>query len=357
MSGSTVQRGEFACFNKWTRAKSALLSGVDLVVELPTVNVLSSAKRFAQSSVHLLHKLGVDAISFGSELGEIALLKEVAQISLKVEKSDKVTAHMSSGLTYPQALTLVIEQDYGTEYATTLANPNNLLGIEYIKAVSEYCPQMELFTVKREQAQHDSMTAGESISSASYIRSNLDIREQFIPDTAKELYNLDLAEKTAPILLSTIERGVLLKLRQMSSGDFLKIADVSNGLENRLVKSAQTATSLEEFYSNAKSKSIIHARIRRIVMNALLEIDNELTCTLPQYGRVLGMNTRGKEVLKLSKKSEFVVSPKFATLYKKATPIQKKLLDVDIKATDISMLACENIQPIGLDFTKNTVIV
>lgn len=357
MSGSTVQRGEFACFDKWTRTQSAILSGVDLTVELPTVNVLSSAKRFAESSVFLLHKLNSTAISFGSEAGDINLLKEIAEISVEVENADSIVTQINKGLTYPQALTHIIEQNYGKLHAETLANPNNLLAIEYIKAVNKFCPNMELFTVKREQANHDSMETGENISSASFIRKNLSVKEKFIPETARELYNYQLEQGYAPIFLSNIERAVLIKLRQMTASDFLKIADVSNGLENRLVKSAQTCTSLEEFYLNAKSKSCTHARIRRIVMNAFLEIDNDLTCTLPQYARILGMNDNGKEILKSLKKSEFPISPKFATLYKNATPLAKKLLDIDTKATDISTVACDNIQSTGLDFTRNTIII
>lgn len=353
-----VQRGDIACFDKWTRAKASILSGVDLSIELPTVNVLSSAKRFARASVYLLHKMNINALSFGSECGDIELLKEISQISIEIEKSNDMINHLNTGLTYPQALTKSINDRYGKSYSDLIESPNNLLAIEYIKAMYEFSPNMELFTLKREQANHDSMQTGENISSASYIRKNIDIKEQFTPSKATELYDIQLKEGVAPILLENIERAILIKLRQMSPSDFLKIADVSNGLENRLVKSAQTVKSLEEFYQNAKSKSCTHARIRRIVLNSYLEINQELTCTLPQYARVLGMNDNGKEILKMIKKSktEFIISPKFATLYKDATPLAKKLLDIDIKATDISMVACKNIQNSNLDFIKNTII-
>lgn len=363
MSGSMVQRGDIACFDKWTRTQVAIANGVDLTIELPTVNVLSSAKRFAESSVYLLSKLNVDAISFGSEAGDIDLLKEIAEISVVIESSDSMVTLINQGLTYPQALTHIM-QNYGDLYSTTLANPNNLLAIEYIKAVDKFSPKMELFTVKREQADHDSLQTGETISSASFIRKNISrknfsLENQFIPEMAGELYDNQLNQGFAPILLSNIERAILIKLRQMSSTDFLKLADVSNGLENRLVKSAQTSTLLDEFYLAVKSKSCTHARIRRIVMNAFLDIDNDLTCTLPQYARILGMSNNGKEILKALKKSktDFAISPKFATLYKEAPSLAKKLLDIDIKATDISSIASQNILSTGLDFTRNTIIM
>lgn len=359
MSGSTVQRGDLACFDKWTRANSALLNGIDLVVELPTVNVLSSAKRFATSSVYLLNKLNVNALSFGSESGDIKLLCDIASACIEIENSTSLKKYVTEGMSYPHALTYAISQQYGQVFADTLNNPNNLLAIEYIKATKIHAPHMELFTLKREQANHDSMETGDNISSASYIRKNLLVKEKFIPNTASELYNSQLEQGYAPILLSNIERAILIKLRQMSAVDFLKLADVSNGLEHRLVNASKTAKSLEEFYLNAKSKSIPHARIRRIVLNAFLDITEELTKTLPQYARILGMNKNGMECLKALKKSksDFLVSPKFASLYKDANPLEKKLLDIDIKATDISMVACDNIQISNIDFIKNTIIL
>ncbi len=353
-----VQRGDFACFDKWTRADASLSNGIDLSIELPTVNVLSSAKRFAQSSVYLLSKFNIDALSFGSELGDVDLLSEIADISIEIENSNTIKNEILTGITYPQALTQAVDLIYGAKYSSILSNPNNLLGIEYIKAIKTLAPNIQLFTVKREQAEHDSMQTGDNISSASYIRQNLDIKDKFTPHIATDLYNSQIQLGNAPILINNIERAILIKLRQMSPADFFNIADVSNGLENRLVKSAQTANSLEEFYLNSKSKSCTHARIRRITLNAFLDISEDLTCSLPEYARILGMNDNGKEILKAFKKSkqDFPVSPKFANLYNNANPLAKKLLDIDIKATDISSVASKNILNTGLDFTRNTII-
>lgn len=360
-----VQRGDLACFDKWTRAKASITNGIDLAIELPTVNVLSSAKRFAESSVYLLSQFNIDALSFGSELGDTDLLSEIADISIEIENSDAIKNEILSGITYPQALTQAIDLIYGAKYSNILTNPNNLLGIEYIKAIKKFAPNIQLFTVKREQAEHDSMETGDNISSASYIRQNISNINTFTPDISSPLYNTQIELGNAPILISNIERAVLIKLRQMSPSDFLKIADVSNGLENRLVKSAQTSKSLEEFYLTAKSKSYTHARIRRIVLNSFLNINNELTCSLPQYARILGMNNNGKEILKSYKQyqkdnnisTDFLVSPKFATLYKDGNSFTKTLLDIDIKATDISSVASPNILDTGLDFIRNTIIL
>ena len=139
MSGNFVQRGDTSLVNKWVKTEMALEAGVDLVIELPTVYAISSAENFADGAVKILNSLGVvDFISFGSEIGEIAPLNDVANILYQEPKefSSLITAQLKSGLSYPRAREIALSQFFGNSkrYSEILNNPNNILGIEYLKS-------------------------------------------------------------------------------------------------------------------------------------------------------------------------------------------------------------------------------
>lgn len=359
MSGSFVQRGDIAIFDKWSRAKAALLNGVDLVVELPVQYSLSSANRFAKASVFILNQLKCDMISFGSECGDVEKLKEATKLSIISEKSKIMTDCLKKGMSYPRARQEAMTKLYGSEYSNIIANPNNLLGIEYIKAISLINDTIKPLTIMREKVEHDSQITDGKISSASYLRTlikdnNFEQVMKFTPKSAYDIYKNARENKNAPITQNNIDNIILYKLRTMTINEFMLLPDVSEGLENRLFRASRIATSLDEFYSLVKTKRYTLARIRRIVYCALIGISLKDVCTCPQYIRVLATNKRGMEIIANAKSDATIpISPKFANLNKKS-PLG---IELDIKATDIASLASPQLQVCNRDFTNNAIVI
>ncbi|MCH5317207.1 MAG: nucleotidyltransferase family protein [Eubacterium sp.] len=280
MSGNFVQRGEFAVYDKFTRARSALENGADLVIELPAAYSTLSAEGFCRAGVNLLEATGiVDRLAFGAENDAIAVLKEIADQLLDKEIQRKITEEMKSGISFAAARSRVLDTDL-------LDYPNNILAVEYLKATKLPC-----LAVKRIGKGHD--TDDEEYSSSA-------IRSKLSGDEISSMKNCEIA--------------VLSKLRTMTAQDFLKITDVSEGLENRIIDAVRNATMLDELYDMIKSKRYAHSRIRRIILRAYLgiyEMPKE-----PPYIRILGFNAKGKALLSEMKKNA-------------SKPIVTKLSDCD----------------------------
>lgn len=359
MSGNFVQRGDIASYSKWARAKMALLNGADLVVELSTSYALSSANTFANAGVTILNTLGIHMLSFGSESGDIELLQQTASYITQAEQSDSMREHLSKGVSYPKALEQTVAALYGKTYATVMQTANNALGIEYLRAIQKINPSIEVITIEREQVDHDSKNAGETIASASYLReliknSTIADIEPFVPTCVYEICEQEVEQGFSPIDHEKLEFLLLHQLRIMTQDDFLMLPDVSEGLENRLYQSARKATSLQQFYEMVKTKRYTLARIRRIAFCALLGITKEIQAIPPQYVRVLACNKKGMGILRQAKKETTIpIETKFATLNKH----NPHALDIDINATDIYSLVQPNVQPCNLDFTTNTIII
>jgi len=266
MSGNFVQRGEPAVFDKFERAKSAVQAGADLVFEIPTLCSTLSAQGFAGAGVSILEATGVcDAIAFGAECSDIDELKRVAN-EIK-DKDELIKSEISKGFSYPKARQNVID-------SPVLEGANNILALEYISQTSLPC-----VAIKRIGMGHDS---GDKSYSSSEIRKSL---------PSDEICSLKNCEK-----------AVLYKLRTMSEEDFLKIDDVSEGLENRIVSAVKSAKSLEELYGAVKTKRYTHSRIRRIILRAYLGITRDMPKT-PKYLRVLAFNENGVRLLSEIKRS------------------------------------------------------
>ena len=254
MSGNFVQRGEFAVYDKFTRAKTALENGADLVIEMPPEQALLSAEGFATS-------LGIiDEIAFGAENADTAELKKIAELLKDPKVQGEISREMKSGISYPAARNKIIK-------SPLLEKPNNILAIEYIKAASIPCR-----AITRIGKGHD--TDDEKYS-ASAIRKTLSL------DEISTMQNC--------------EKAVLFKLRSMSKEDFAKIADVNEGLENRIYEAARNAASLDELYALIKSKRYTLSRVKRIVLRAFLDIYGSET-DVPAI-RILGFNENGRALL------------------------------------------------------------
>ncbi len=332
MSSNFVQRGDTAIFSKFTRARAALENGVDLVIELPTPYSISPAVDFAHAGVSLLNMLNIHALSFGSECEDINLLKECAKFTREMSDNSLVKEYLSSGISYPLAIEKAIQTLYGDEYSKILRHPNNTLGIEYINAIAQINPQIEVYNIKREGAEHDSNITSDNIASASAIRASIFGEfEKFVPENVIDLYKDDIKANLAPHSIYNLSTTILYKLRSMSENDIMQIKDVSEGLHNRIKSASENATNFDELLNLICTKRYTKARIRRILLNCLFEIKSTDFKREYEYVRILGMNKKGAEIIKKAKSDEKIITPKFANLYKssyKTAIFEKKASDI-----------------------------
>ncbi len=350
MSGNFTQRGDVAIIDKYRRAETALKNGVDLVIELPVAYALASAEQFAQGAVYLLNSLGcVNMLSFGSESGDIKLLRETAGAVYYAMESEAFSKNLSNGMSYPAALQKTIEKYYTDDVIETLTTPNNTLAIEYLKALDTYASPIQPVTIKRFGAQHDSKIDNPSnIVGASQLRKMI-AEGKDISDLAPES---DFSN-TASIL--NIENAILSKLRFMSKTEIEKTPNVVLGLENRIFRAVQVSGSLNELYFLIKTKRYTLARIRRIVLSAFLGITkNDLKIT-PSYVRILGMNSKGKEILSAAD-CKLPINTSLAQL-EKTSDNAKKQAKLEVRCDSQYALALNKKEKCGLDYTSKPVIL
>lgn len=304
MSGNFVQRGDFALLDKFRRAEAALAGGADIVIELPTVYAVSSAERFASGAIALLKKMGITgALSFGCECGDIKKLLDAANILKESDAKGKISRQMKTGQSYAAARQSVAEEILGAD-AQILKSPNNVLGIEYLKALAKENSSLFPVAVKRAGAGHDCTAAG-GFSSASYIRrlvceNSAEAYKYMTPKAAEILKKCLENSETASI--DNAEQAILAKLRSMTEPDFLSLPDATEGLGYRLKNAVREGRSLGEIAELAKTKRYAMSRIRRMMICAYLGIKAERQNAAPTYARILGFNKRGRELLRELKK-------------------------------------------------------
>lgn len=311
MSGNFVQRGETAVMDKFTRSALALKGGADLVIEIPAVYCLSSAEFYARGAVSIMNSLGcVDEISFGSECGDIDMLRTAAEAVRSVDR-ELVTKKMKGGMTYPAALCDVLHEKY-SDISAVAASPNNILAIEYLNALKLLESGIRPFTVCRYGAGHDSEYAEGSFASASYIRKNVDQADRFIPEYVMSEYRRCLIDGKLSDM-SRLERVILYRLRMADLKELQTVPDVGQGLEYRLMQSASEKT-LDGLLERLKTKRYTMARLKRILLNLTIGITKDDLKILPPYARVLAFNERGREILSLCKESRIPVSTSLSRL-------------------------------------------
>lgn len=332
MSGSFVQRGDVAITDKWTRAEMALRGGVDLVLELPVCYALNAAPNFAAGGVNTLNALGIaDTIAFGSEYGEINALVHAAH-TLEAETQDasaKIQSYMSDGISYPAALSKAYN---GTIESGLLDKPNNILAIEYIRALIRYKSKIRPITFKRTRAEHDTSTISNGFASASKIRDMLlngdDVRP-LVPYIPQD-FNIHR--------LSRLNSAITAKLRTVSPSSLRSISEMTEGLENRAVTAAKENYGFNSIAEAVKSKRYTLSKVRRIILASLLDFTSDIYSPYPEYIRVLGMNKTGMEVLKAAKEVCSVpIITKTADFKEKS-----RQFELDMRACDIASICSEN---------------
>lgn len=360
MSGNFVQRGDFAIFPKHIRTKLALLCGVDLVIELPLPFALANAQTFARGGVQIANSMGcVSNLAFGSECGNVEILKNIIKIFENPNFKEIFKSEFLKGISYPNALSKAIKKYSDNEvYYNTMSSPNNILGIEYIKALDEINSEIKPTTIKRIGDRYNSDKITSKFTNATNIRNLIYNKKDFtkyIPNECKELFEIAI-NNTANIENNV--RGLFLQLRNTSIQELSEMADIKEGLENKIFKSIHSSTNLNELISNIKSKRYTHARIMRIIISCLLNIKKEYTQQGVPYIRILGFNERGTEILsQLKKTAKLPIVTKITKTPENFSEYANSLLNLEIHSTDIYNLFTSQIVPCGEEYRNGIIRV
>ena len=352
MSGNFVQRGDVAVINKFERAKAAVRCGVDLVIELPVAYCLSAAELYAKGAMYLLKGLGcVEELSFGSECGDIGQLTDAVKATYACAKRPELEELMKLGNSYPKAMQILIRQNYGDELASLFSSPNNVLAIEYLKAMVTVKLKIKPFTVKR-NAHHDEQMPVGNIASASLIRQLMDQSDDFdelVPSVSADVLSA-CAATGMTARFENLERILLYRLRTATAEELLELPEVGQGLENKIL-SARNETSLESMLLAMKSKRYPMARLRRILLDLLIGIKPSDTDNPPPYGRILALNEKGRDILAAAKQAGTTLP--YATSLSKLADLGgtcKSCSDLEARATAIYGLAQRSINPADADY-------
>ena len=382
ISGNFTQRGSTSVVDKWSKTKMALQNSIDLIIELPVLYSISSSENFADGAIKILNSLGIiDYLSFGSETPDIAVLDSIADILCNEPKNYKklLSTELDKGLSFPKARENALldyikntntfendKQDF-EEYKKALSSPNNILGIEYLKALKKYNSSIKPVCISRCATDYNSSDFSGSIASATAIRElikNKDFNsiKTVVPENSYSVLMDCINSRHIVPDLNCFEKEIIYTLRKMSIEEISNLPDVSEGLEFSIKKAANSCNTINEFLDIVKSKRYTVTRLQRILLYALLDISKEdmqlsKEVEMP-YVRVLGFNDNGKKLVSeiASKHPEI----KLITSVKKFVDSNSDkdlqiLFDKDVFATDVYSLAFKNNSLANLDF-KNRVI-
>ena len=301
MSGDFVQRGSPAVFDKHARAEAAARCGADLVFELPLPWCVASAERFATGAVGLLDALGiVTHISFGSECGDLAPLTALALAAAEEENIEAIKDRMAAwGMSFAAAREMVLHEILGEE-ARLLERPNNVLGVEYLKALFAMRSGMTPMTTARAESQHDMESTG-PMRSASQLRSMMEAGEDisgYVPAAARSMPREQSDTGRGPVTMAKLEEAILSRLRMLTAEDFAALPDATEGLENRLYRAVRSEESVDAVLSAVKTKRYPLSRLRRMVICAALGVRAGMGGVRPGYARLLASTERGRALLR-----------------------------------------------------------
>ena len=375
ISGNFAQRGEPSIVSKWAKTEMALKCGVDLVLELPVIYSISSAENFAYGATKILDSLDiVDYLAFGSECGDITILDDIVQVLIEEPKAYRtlLSHELSTGVSYPKARekALLMYLANMRRFANVLSSPNNILGIEYLKALKKQNSIIQPVTIKRQESDHNNnmFTSSSRFASGSAIRSaclstNIDNLQKYMPEDSFYLLEDCLKKGNCVKDLSCFDKEILYTLRKMSTSEIANLPDVSEGLEYAIKNAANSCNSVVELLTLIDTKRYTKTRLQRIFLYAILGItkdDIQLSKKITPYIRVLGFNENGKELIseatRRNPKLNLITSPK-KFLDSSSNKNLKYLLQKDIWASNVYTLGYEYESKANLDYTHNLIIV
>ena len=287
MSGSAVQRGRLAVWDKYSRARAAVRAGADIVFELPAPLSCSSAEIFARSGVAVLAALGegaVDMLVFGCEIADISAVRTAAKAAGALKDSESVRKKLAGGMSYPAAVAAAVGETYGSEAQAAMSSPNSILAVEYCRALEELAPWCKPVLIHRRQSCEES-----GIISATAIRGMIaeggDI-SAFVPEVLPD-----------PSLPERLDKVLLYAFYSADRQALLSLPDCDEALADRFIKAGRSRPqSTEELLAAVKSKNYTHARLRRTLLHLALGVVKQ-DISAPSYIRPLAFNAVGAKLL------------------------------------------------------------
>jgi len=382
LSSNFVQRGEPAIVSKWARAQMALASGADLVVELPSAFSCASAEYFAAGAVSILNSLGIiDYLCFGSEEGCIENLEFAAEHFAVENESFKnnIKNQLNNGLSYALARQKALEnilinnrnksgENYNDEtkisrIINAVSKPNNILGIEYLKALKRFKSSIRPITTKRIGQDYNSLERAASFSSATsirqYIRERINFGLSYENDVflqnnmsvkCLEIMFTEFASGRGPVFSEAFENILLHAFRTKSLSEIRSLPYIEDGLENRLKQASVESTSYHEFVENVVTKRYPASRIKRILISMLTGMTREFLDELKnngyaQYIRILGFNETGRALLsEIKNKARLPVITKPASINNLDNRLAVELFEHEVRATNTYVLGYRNVR-------------
>ncbi len=377
ISGNFTQRGEPSIIDKWEKTKMAIMNGIDLVIELPTVYSISSAENFANGAINILNELGIiDGIAFGVENDNLEELNDIVDILLQEPKEYKniLKEEVGKGVSFPVArmnsvvkylvYNKQIENENNNIYNNLLEGSNNILAIEYLKALKRLNSNIAPILIKREKVNYNDKEIKADFASATAIRNllkenRIDEIKNVVPKETINILKQNIDNGTIIKSINDFSKEIIYKLRTMNLDEIQNLPEVTEGLENLIRKSAINTNSVVELIDSIKSKRYTQTRIQRILLYALLGIkkaDIDLSKNLVPYIRVLGFNDNGKKLIsKITNKEKVITSLKKFETSNLDNDIYKRFLKIDKLASDIYTLEYTNSPFAGLDYTKGLI--
>lgn len=367
MSGNFTQRGSTSIVNKWTKAKMALQNGIDLVIELPTLYSISSAENFASGAIKILNELNiVNKISFGIETSDIAALNNISKVLIDEPKEYKsiLSEELKKGISYPKARenALILYLNDNLRYKNILNNPNNILGVEYLKALKNTKAAIEPIPVKREKVYYNEEKIVDDFASATGIRKMLSNKYfgdivKVVPRSTYDILRKETELGNVVLDVYRYEKEIIYNLRKMTIEQISQLPDVSEGLENSIKYAANFCNTIDGIINIIKSKRYTQTRLQRILLFSLLGItkkDMNMSKKTSPYIRVLGFNDKGKEII--SELKNYNVKVPIITSVKKfedknSNKNYKRMLEIDRFATDVYTLSYKEGSLANLDYT------
>lgn len=343
MSGNFVQRGDFALLGKHARAEAAVRSGADLVLEIPLSWACAPAERFAQGGVEVLLGTGlVTDLVFGSESADAGAIRSATEALLGPDFPEALRRELAGPHSFAAARQRALAGLIGEEGAEVLSRPNDILAVEYAKALSREGSEVHLVPILRQGAGHDE-DGGEYPSAGSIRRMIQEGRRAealaAMAPAMRELYEAEEARGRAPVFAAGAERAILAQLRRMGEADFLALDAGGEGLGNRLAAAAREAASLEELLDRAKTKRYAYSRLRRLALWAYLGLRPETLPARVPYLRPLAMNQRGRALLaEARRRAALPILTKPADV-RRLSPEAQAVFRREVLATDLYTLA------------------
>lgn len=384
MSGQFTQRGTPAICDKWQRSKMALKGGVDLIIELPLVYSIRSAEFFAQSAARLLDSLNIiDYVVFGSEVGEIKILNRLAELLLENDSyyENRLKSYLKEGFVYPSArnkalldlIKLRKNDSFWTDYNTfeILKGSNNILGLEYIKALKKYNLNFTLKTIKRVGETYHSDQIKDQYVSATAVRKavynkNLESIKKKIPNYSYKILKGEISNNKIPLNKENLGIVILSIIRKSNVEKLKQIQDINEDLALRIKKAAQESGNLTELLNLINTKSYTKTRFQRILLNILFELKKNMVKKHdkngPSYIRILGFKNRAKKLIsKINQNNNIPIIYNPSKFTKEVSfskdDLFKNSLSLDIYSTDLYCLLYQNpkFRKAGLDFKKKII--